>query len=265
MNPYAPKIKQAKKYLLDLQKPPSTAFLVELTKRLQEKKEAYDLDPFFFQSGPIKMNVGPDVYRISGRDISDEATLCELWSGEHDNAFMSEYICTLLNIAPHLIAEVLELRKRVLSTTQIEFEETEDYDLLKFMDRQLFPVDELPDFPRAQWYIARSKEDALVGFCGWHGVDHIDEKVGFHYRAGVMPEFQGAGVQKQMIKVREYTMRRNGLMRAVTYTDADNAASMRSLMSCGYLPYTPSAVTCLSGGLKRIGRVGFVHWGKSLV
>jgi ribosomal protein S18 acetylase RimI-like enzyme len=90
------------------------------------------------------------------------------------------------------------------------------------------------------------------------------ETVGYHYRGGVMPEFRGSGLQKRMIDFREHQMRQAGLKKAVTYTDADNAPSMRSLLRRGYLPYTPTEETCLSGGLARLGRAGFVHWQKTL-
>ena len=49
----------------------------------------------------------------------------------------------------------------------------------------------------------------------------------------------------------------------VTYTDADGAASMRSLIAEGYRPYAPTPATTLSGP-GRLGRVGFVHWRKDL-
>jgi len=45
--------------------------------------------------------------------------------------------------------------------------------------------------------------------------------------------------------------------------DADGAASMRNLIAEGYRPYVPTPTTTLSG-IGRLGRVGFVHWEKSL-
>jgi hypothetical protein len=58
-------------------------------------------------------------------------------------------------------------------------------------------------------------------------------------------------------------MREQGLTKAVSYTDADGAASMRNLIAEGYRPYVPTPTTTLSG-LGRLGRVGFVHWEKRL-
>jgi hypothetical protein len=66
-----------------------------------------------------------------------------------------------------------------------------------------------------------------------------------------------------MFRLREAEMREQGIARAVTYTDADGAASMRNLIAEGYRPYAPTPATTLSG-LGRLGRVGFVHWEKRL-
>ncbi len=66
-----------------------------------------------------------------------------------------------------------------------------------------------------------------------------------------------------MIRLREQAMRAAGLTAAVSYTDADAAASMRNLIAEGYRPYAPTPSTTLSG-IGRLGRVGFVHWRKNL-
>lgn len=49
-----------------------------------------------FSGEPIE----PDVWRVyDERDPSHEATICELWSGEHDNEAMAREICDLHNEA----------------------------------------------------------------------------------------------------------------------------------------------------------------------
>ena len=50
-----------------------------------------------------------------------------------------------------------------------------------------------------------------------------------------------------MLRLREAEMREQGIARAVTYTDADGAASMRNLIAEGYRPYVPTPTTTLSG------------------
>jgi len=130
------------------------------------------------------------------------------------------------------------------------------------MDALCFPVDAPPVIAGAQWFIGWDGQEPAA-YCAWKPVDHDDVSVGFHYRAGVLPTWRGHGLQRQMIRLRERRMRDSGLSRAVTYTDADAAASMSNLIAEGYRPYVPSPTTTLSG-LGRLGRVGFVHWRKNL-
>ena len=80
---------------------------------------------------------------------------------------------------------------------------------------------------------------------------------------GVLPAHRGKGLQREMIRLRETEMLQQRIAVSVTYTDADGAASMRSLIAEGYRPYAPTPTTTLSG-LGRLGRVGFVHWRKKL-
>jgi ribosomal protein S18 acetylase RimI-like enzyme len=130
------------------------------------------------------------------------------------------------------------------------------------MDRICFPLDEPPSIAGAVWFIG-CDGGTEAAYCAWKTVEHGGVPVGFHYRAGVLPGFRGQGLQRRMLRLREARMREEGLRSAVTYTDADGAASMRSLIAEGYRPYAPSPATTLSGA-GRFGRVGFVHWRKSL-
>ena len=137
----------------------------------------------------------------------------------------------------------------------------EDAALIAQMDVICFPIDTPAEFAGASWFIGWEGEQ-LAAYCAWKIVEH-DEPVGFHYRGGVMPDWRGRGLQREMLRLREAAMRAQGLRKAVTYTDADGAASMRNLIAEGYRPYVPTPTTTLSG-LGRIGRVGFVHWEKGL-
>jgi ribosomal protein S18 acetylase RimI-like enzyme len=138
----------------------------------------------------------------------------------------------------------------------------EDGERILRMDGICFPVDEPPSVVGAQWIIGW--DGAMpAAYCAWKTVEHDGVQVGFHYRAGVLPDYRGHGLQRQMLRLRETGMREQGLAVAVTYTDADGAASMRSLIAEGYRPYAPTPTTTLSG-LGRLGRVGFVHWRKNL-
>ncbi|CAN5697578.1 hypothetical protein BH10PSE6_BH10PSE6_06110 [soil metagenome] len=138
----------------------------------------------------------------------------------------------------------------------------EDGHLILRMDRICFPVDDPPSIAGAEWVIGWEGETPAA-YCAWKPVEQGDLAAGFHYRGGVLPEYRGQGLQRQMLRLREGRMRERGLTAAVTYTDADGAASMRSLIAEGYRPYAPTPTTTLSG-LGRLGRVGFVHWRKAL-
>jgi ribosomal protein S18 acetylase RimI-like enzyme len=138
----------------------------------------------------------------------------------------------------------------------------EDGQQILRMDAICFPVDEPPSVAGAQWVIGWDGETPAA-YCAWKTVEHDGVAVGFHYRGGVLPGYRGHGLQRQMLRLREARMREQGLATAVTYTDADGAASMRSLIAEGYRPYAPTPATTLSG-LGRLGRVGFVHWRKDL-
>ena len=137
----------------------------------------------------------------------------------------------------------------------------EDAALIAQMDVVCFPIGTPAEFAGANWFIGWDG-DRPAAYCAWKIVEH-DEPVGFHYRGGVMPDWRGRSLQREMFRLREAEMREQGIARAVTYTDADGAASMRNLIAEDYRPYVPTPVTTLSG-LGRLGRVGFVHWEKRL-
>jgi len=138
----------------------------------------------------------------------------------------------------------------------------EEEPLILRLDAVCFPLDAPPVFAGARWFIGWEGETPAA-HCAWKVVEHDGVAVGFHYRGGVMPAWRGHGLQRLMLRLREDEMRRDGLRKAVTYTDADGAASMRNLIAEGYRPYAPTPATTLSG-LGRLGRVGFVHWEKTL-
>jgi GNAT superfamily N-acetyltransferase len=138
----------------------------------------------------------------------------------------------------------------------------EDAQRILQMDAICFPVDAPPTITGAEWFIGWDGHTAAA-YCAWKSVEHDGVAVGFHYRVGVLSDYRGQGLQRQMLRLRETKMREQGLTAAVTYTDADGAASMHSLIAEGYRPYAPTPTTTLSGP-GRLGRVGFVHWRKTL-
>src|SRR5258708_3466369 len=112
------------------------------------------------------------------------------------------------------------------------------------MDAVCFPLDEPPSVAGAEWFIGWDGSRPAA-YCAWKTVEHDGVPVGFHYRGGVLLEYRGHGLQRQMLRLRETRMREQGLTVVVTYTDADAAASMRNLIAEGYRPYAPTPTTTL--------------------
>lgn len=84
----------------------------EAEKRIREALAAGPT-PGPWNSELLDQNDFADVHRVFGTDTSHEATLCELWSGEHNNEAAATYIaaCNPTNIAA-LLAEIDRLRAR---------------------------------------------------------------------------------------------------------------------------------------------------------
>src|SRR5437899_9338841 len=81
------------------------------------------------------------------------------------------------------------------------------------LDALCFPVDAPPVIAGAHWLIGRDGA-APAAYCAWKPVDHDGVTVGFHYRAGVLTEYRGHGLQREMIRLREGLMRKSGIARA---------------------------------------------------
>lgn len=98
---------------------------------------------------------------------------------------------------------------------------------------------EMPDMGRGAWWIAWTDDGRIAGFCGINpplGAGHP----AYLIRAGVLPEFRGAGLQKRMIVTRLAYARRKGWRSVVTYTLCNNAPSANSLIARGFRLYEPS-------------------------
>lgn len=139
---------------------------------------------------------------------------------------------------------------------------------IRWMDGEVFPDDKPVAFPGVWWFVGRVNDEPVC-YAGWRphvpmetvGELHWREQWGFLYRAGVLPEHRGKGCQRKLIELREQHMLAQGIKVSVTYTDPISAASMRSLIACGYRPYKSDAKSNLAG----VGRGdGFVHWRKDL-
>lgn len=140
---------------------------------------------------------------------------------------------------------------------------------IRWMDGEVFPDDKPVTFALGTEWFFGSENGEPFCYAAWrphyrmHTLAelHWNKPDGFLYRAGVLVSGRGRGCQKELIKLREEDMKSKGITRSITYTDPISSASMKSLIACGYKPYTPILETNLAG----LGRGDkFVHWEKAL-
>lgn len=73
-------------------------------------------------------------------------------------------------------------------------------------------------------------------------------------RAGVAPAYQGQGLQKRLIRIRERFARKQGMNWLITSTYA-NMRSANNLISCGFRIFEPTL---------EWGAEGTIYWSKQL-
>ena len=116
--------------------------------------------------------------------------------------------------------------------------QTLDLDTVIKLDRKIFPGDFPLSIREAGAYWLASIDDKPVGFCAIHPIDREPDAC-FLSRAGVMQKYQGAGLQKKMLTVRENWAKRHGYTRLVTYSAPWNFKSIASLVKKNYKLYHP--------------------------
>ena len=135
--------------------------------------------------------------------------------------------------------------------------------LIRYMDAECFPEDVPFEWKDANFTIGEYTTDsecAPACYCAWKPVDFQGGTVAFLYRAGVMPEFRGKGLQSAMIKLREAEIRPQYKI-VVTCTALYNMASITSLQNAGYKIYYPGE----RSGLPDVSHdIPSIHWYKNL-
>lgn len=110
--------------------------------------------------------------------------------------------------------------------------------LLLRMQRECLPGD-VPLSPSiGYWWIAYTETGVPAAFCSMKASLRW-EATGYLSRSGVLPKYQGQGLQKRMIRVREAKARRMGWKWLITDT-SENPASANSLIFCGFKMYEPN-------------------------
>lgn len=90
--------------------------LAELA-RLQGLRDAATPGPWKSQMFEKNEPASPDIFRVCTDDDSHEATLCELWSGEHDNKACAAFIASAhdaVAVAERLAKRLREARAEVI-------------------------------------------------------------------------------------------------------------------------------------------------------
>ena len=112
---------------------------------------------------------------------------------------------------------------------------TEDMELVKSLNDEIFPYDELETKEKTHAWIVTVKK-VPVGFCT---VDFLSYGIAFLARAGLKTEARGFNLQKKLISVRERFAKKNGYYQIITYTMMDNIWSSVNLQKKGYCLYLP--------------------------
>ncbi len=118
---------------------------------------------------------------------------------------------------------------------KVVLKETKDYQAIAKMDAILFPIDyPIENWEVYTWFLGTCNK-IPVCYCGVRKMDEF----GYLNRTGVLPSFQGKGLQKRMIRKRIQWCKARNLTDVISSTSCDNAGSMINLIRCGFLPYTP--------------------------
>jgi ribosomal protein S18 acetylase RimI-like enzyme len=116
---------------------------------------------------------------------------------------------------------------------------TTNLKLLQRLDAKLFGKDqddiELKDHV---WWIAVC-DDKIAGFAGLKLEGDSGARFGYLAKAGVLKEFRGRGIQRELIRVRDAESNKRGYIMNITYTANWNHASANNLIREGYTLYSP--------------------------
>jgi GNAT superfamily N-acetyltransferase len=126
--------------------------------------------------------------------------------------------------------------------------------ILRYLQKECLPADVMLSASQGYWWIAYTDKNIPVGFAGLTRSNSWFD-CGYLCRAGVIWEYQGKGIQKRLIRVREAQARKlkwNWLI-SDTY---QNPASANSLISCGFKLFEPTSPWAFKTSL---------YWRKRLV
>lgn len=109
----------------------------------------------------------PNIWGIFGSDTSYEATLCQFWSGEHDNVANASLITALLNHIP-VILSALRSQGWVSVKERLPESGTDCFVLVTIGDKEFPDVDRWDEIHEAP--VSFSSTTVCVGI-GWQNYD----------------------------------------------------------------------------------------------
>ena len=95
----------------------------------------------------------------------------------------------------------------------------------------------LPKAKTGYWWVAFDGKTPAAFACLRPSIR--SEHTGYLAMSGVLARWRGKGLQRKLIRKRVAYARQLGWHTVITDTMHGNAASMRSLIACGFRPYTP--------------------------
>jgi len=106
------------------------------------------------------------------------------------------------------------------------------------LDRELFPNGLVGGRETAgAWWVVRDGQD-VAAYAGMTP-SATTPNAGYLCRAGVLPRYRGAGLQKHLIRLRVAHARAKGWRTVISDTKPTNLASANSLIACGFRLFKP--------------------------
>lgn len=118
----------------------------------------------------------------------------------------------------------------------IRLRKTKNMTLIKKINHDIMPEDVLETDEKTTAWICYV-DGQVAGFCTMRT---LDNGIAYLDRGGVYSRFQGLGIHRKLISVRERHARHLGLTRVITYVLTTNYQSMFTLVRCDYKRYQPS-------------------------
>ena len=121
---------------------------------------------------------------------------------------------------------------------QVDPRDPEIWVILERLQLTCLPGD-IPQKPSSgYWWLCYTDTGIPIDFAGM--VPSVRwEETGYLSRAGILPQHQGQGLQKRLIKVRISKAKTLGWKYLLSDT-SENPASANSLISCGFKMYEPT-------------------------